>query len=156
MAPVSATRSMGTRLGKLKSAVADLENILNEFKLKPSILEVEASYVQRLEQAVVKRFGSIDDKWEELEDEDNFADEAEREKCQKDYDDAKKIHNSILDASRQVLSQPRTTTPNVAQSTTHTHLQSYPGLEKCPRNGTKISFFLSYSSFQMSPKTKKS
>ena len=97
---------MGTRLGKLKSAVADLENILNEFKLKPSILEVEASYVQRLEQAVVKRFGSIDDKWEELEDEDNFADEAEREKCQSDYDEAKNIHKAIMKASTQVLSQP--------------------------------------------------
>ena len=109
MAPektVSATRSMGTRLGKLKSAVADLENILNELKLKPSILEVEASYVQRLEQAVVKRFGSIDDKWEELEDEDNFADEAEREKCQSDYDEAKNIHKAIMKASTQVLSQP--------------------------------------------------
>ena len=34
------------------------------------------------------------------------------------FDDAKKMHNSILDASRQVLSQPRTTTPNVALSTT--------------------------------------
>ena len=115
---VSATRSMGTRLGKLRSAVADLEEVLNELKLKPSILEVEASHVQRLEQAVARCFESIGDKWEELEDKDNFADEAEREKCQTDYDEAKKIHNSILDASRQFLSQPRATIPNVTQSTT--------------------------------------
>ena len=79
---VSATRSMATRLGKLKSAAADLEEVLTELKLKPSILEVEASHVQKLEQVVTKRFESIDDKWEELEDEGDFADKHEREKCQ--------------------------------------------------------------------------
>ena len=109
---------MGTRLGKLRSTVADLEKLLNELKDKPSILEAEVSDIQRLKQAVTKRFESIDDKWEELEDEDNFADEAEREKCQSDYDDAKKTHKSILNSSRHVLSKPRATTPNVAQSTT--------------------------------------
>ena len=51
---VSATRSMGTRLGKLRLAVADLEEVLNELKVKPSILEVEVSHVQRLEQEVAK------------------------------------------------------------------------------------------------------
>ena len=103
---VSATRSMGTRLGKLKSAVTDLEEVLNELKVKLSILEVEASRVQKLEQAVAKRFESIDDKWEELEDEGDFADEPEREKCQSDYDEAKNIHKATMKASTQVLSQP--------------------------------------------------
>ena len=110
MAPkktVSATRSMGTRLGNLKSALADLEEVLNELKPKPSILEVEASHIQRLEQAVAKRFESIDDKWEEIEDEDNLADAAEREKCQLDYNDTKKIHKRVLNGSRHVLSQPK-------------------------------------------------
>ena len=77
---VSATRSMGMRLGMLKAAVANLEEVLNELKLKPAILEVEASHVQKLEQAVIKRFESVADKWVELDDEDNFADGAEREK----------------------------------------------------------------------------
>ena len=115
---VSATRSMGTRLGKLKSAVTDLEEVLNELKVKPSILEVEASHVQKLEQVVTKRFKSIDDKWEELEDEGDFADEHERGKCQSDFNEAKTIHKGALIASRQVLSQPREATPNANQSTT--------------------------------------
>ena len=55
----------------------------------------------------------------DLEDEDNFKDEPEHEKCQMDYDETRRIHDGILDVSRQVLSQPRATTPNVAQSTTN-------------------------------------
>ena len=123
---ISATRSMGTRLGKLKSAVTDLEEVLNELKVKPSILEVEASHIQKLEQVVTKRFDSIDDKWEELEDEGDFADEHERGKCQSDFNEAKTIHKSALNASRQVLSQPREATPNANQSTTTTATPSGP------------------------------
>ena len=115
---VSATRSMGTRLGKLKSAVTDLEEVLNKLKVKPSILEVEASHIQKLEQVVTKRFDSIDDKWEELEDEGDFADEHERGKCQSDYNEAKTIHKSAMNASREILSQPRAPTSNVTQPTT--------------------------------------
>ena len=76
-----ATRSMGTRLGRLRTAVVDLEEILTELKDKPSILEDEASHIRMLKEAVIKRFESVDDKWAELEDEYNFVDAAEREKC---------------------------------------------------------------------------
>ena len=93
---MSATRSMGTRLGMLRAAVANLERVLDELKDKPSILEVEAFHIQRLEQAVIKRFESIADKWVDLEDEDNFVDAAEGEKCKSDYNEAEKIHESIL------------------------------------------------------------
>ena len=72
---VSATRSMGTRLGMLRSAVADLEELLNELKDKQSILEEEASEILVLKQTVIKRFESVADKWVELDDEDNFVDE---------------------------------------------------------------------------------
>ena len=115
---VSATRSMGTRLGMLKAAVANLEEVLDELRPKPAILEVEASHVQKLEQAVIKRFESVADKWVELDDEDNFADGAEREKCQSDYNEAERIHKSAMNASREILSQPRAPTSNVTQSTT--------------------------------------
>ena len=50
---------MGTRLGRLRAAVVNLEEVLTELNLKPSILEVEASHIQRLEQAVIKRYESI-------------------------------------------------------------------------------------------------
>lgn len=51
---VSATRSMGTRLGKLKSSVADLEGVLDELKTKQTINEAEAVHVQELKQIVTK------------------------------------------------------------------------------------------------------
>ena len=48
----------------------------------------------------MKRWESLDDKWEELEDdEDNFKDMDERDKCQTDYNDAKKIQRSILNSA---------------------------------------------------------
>ena len=114
---VSATRSMGTRLGMLRSAVADLEELLNELKDKQSILEEEASEIQMLKQTVIKRFESVADKWVQLDDEDNFVDENERGKCQSDYDEAKKIHKSAMNASRQVTSRPREATSNATQPT---------------------------------------
>ena len=49
---------------------------------------------------VAKCFESIVDKWEELEDEGDYGDEPEQEKRQSDYEDAKKIHKVILNASR--------------------------------------------------------
>ena len=117
MATVSATRSMGIRLGKLKSAVEDLEAVLVELKTKEAINEAEAAHVQKLEQIVTKRWESLDDKWEELEDDyDNFKDANERDKCTSDYNDGKKTHGSILNSTRHVLSLPRATTSNVVQS----------------------------------------
>ena len=102
---------MGVRLGKLRSAVADLEKVLVELKAKQAINEPEAAHVQQLNQIVTKRWESLDDKWEELEDEDdNFKDDDERNKCQSDYEDGKKTHQSILNSTREVLSLPRATT----------------------------------------------
>ena len=120
MAPkktVSATRSMGIRLGNLKSAAADLDELLEQLKDKQSTLEEEASEIQLLKQTVTKRFESIVDKWEELEDEGDFADEPERVKCQSDYEEAKTIHKSAMNVSRQVVSRPREATSNATQST---------------------------------------
>ena len=54
----------------------------------------------------------------DLEDEDNFVDTAEGEKCKSDYNEAEKIHESILNGSRHVLSRPRATAPNAVQPTT--------------------------------------
>ena len=103
---------MGTRLGKLRTAVADLEKVLEELKAKEAINEPEAAHVQELKQIVTKRWESLDDKWEELEDdEDNFKDANERDKCQTDYNEVKKIHGSILNSARHVLGLPRSTTP---------------------------------------------
>ena len=117
MATVSATRSMGIRLGKLKSAVEDLEAVLVELKTKEAINEAEANHVQELKQIVTKRWESLDDKWEELEDDDdNFKDANERDKCMSDYNEGKKFHGSILNSTRHVLSMPRATTSNVVQS----------------------------------------
>ena len=137
---VSATRSMGTRLGMLRSAVADLEELLNLLKDKQSILEDEASEILMLKQTVIKRFESVADKWVDLEDEDNFTDAAEGEKCKSDYNEAEKIHKSALNASRQVLSQPREATSNANQSTTTTATPSGPSKivdtlkPRCPLN----------------------
>ena len=41
---------MGTRLGKLRAAVADLEEVLNELKDKETITDAEASHIQKLKQ----------------------------------------------------------------------------------------------------------
>lgn len=45
------------------------------------------------------------------DDEDNFKDANERDKCQTDYNEVKKIHGSILNSARHVLGLPRSTTP---------------------------------------------
>ena len=98
---------MGTRLGKLRAAVADLEEVLNELKTKETITDAEASHIQRLEQSVTKRYESLDDKWDKLEDQDTFKDSAERQKCESDYNEARKINKSIMNSSRHVLNLPR-------------------------------------------------
>ena len=45
-----------------------LEEVLNELKVKETITDAEASHIQKLEQSVTKRYESLDDKWDELED----------------------------------------------------------------------------------------
>ena len=108
---------MGTRLGKLRAAVADLEEVLNELKDKETITDAEASHIQKLEQLVTKRYESLDDKWDKLEDQDTFKDPAERQKCESDYNEARKINKSILNGARHVLNKPRPGI-NTLQSTT--------------------------------------
>ena len=69
---------MGTRLGKLGSAVANLEKVLNELNDKGTINDPQTAHVQKLEQIATKRWDSVDDRLEELEDDDeNFKDKTQ-------------------------------------------------------------------------------
>ena len=76
---------MGARLGKLKSAVTDLEDVLTELKYRNmQIDEHEVTYVQELKRTVAKWWKSLNEKWELHEnDKKNFKDENEWLKCKK-------------------------------------------------------------------------
>ena len=97
---------MGARLGKLKSAMANFEKVLNELKDKGAgaINEPETAYVQKVEQIVTKGWESLDNKWEELEDDnENFKKEDQCQKCENNYKEGEEAYNAILDSTRQVL-----------------------------------------------------
>ena len=85
---------MGTLLGMLKKKIVNLEGYMYELKANQNITEDDISRLKELKEDVNTPFKRIKDKWDFLIEAEEFKDFEERNKCEADYDEAEKIHDS--------------------------------------------------------------